>query len=207
MKTLSSHKFNPKTARKEWSEFDALTKTKSVLKEQADILPFFKKRHDLSLLLGHYFPSLKTPDVLSHEFTLAGDFRVDLVVGDSTANQYLFIEFEDGSPTSVFKNKKGRSSRVWAPRFDAAFSQIVDWFYKVDDLKPTSDFKHTFGSHMAQFVGLIVIGKDMKLDPKEAERQKWRDSKVSINGQPVLSTSFDVLKTDLDYWLTNYYGS
>src|SRR5438105_2417336 len=121
MKSLTTHVFDPKTCRKQWLEFDALLKSKAVLSEAKDILPFFKTRHDLSILLGWYIPKLQEADKLAHEYPIYGDFRADLVIGNSTNHNYLLVEFEDGTPHSIFAKIKGRASTVWAPRYECAF--------------------------------------------------------------------------------------
>ena len=59
MKNLVFHSLNARDCRKEWQEFDALLKSKSVLDERKDILPFFKQRHNLSILICTYFPQIK----------------------------------------------------------------------------------------------------------------------------------------------------
>jgi hypothetical protein len=79
------------------------------LKENEDILPFFKDRPNLSACIGWYSPD-NLCNQIKHEFTLFGDFRADLVVGDSRNNTYCFIEFEDATKDSIFKNKKGKST-------------------------------------------------------------------------------------------------
>lgn len=60
MKKLEKHEFDAVHCRVEWNDFDALLKTKLILSERQDILPFFKKRHDLSMLIGSYISKWKT---------------------------------------------------------------------------------------------------------------------------------------------------
>ncbi len=59
MKNLETHLLNAVDCRKEWQEFEALLNSKQVLDERKDILPFFKKRHNLSTLICSYFPKIK----------------------------------------------------------------------------------------------------------------------------------------------------
>jgi hypothetical protein len=160
----------------------------------------------LSILISGYFPSIKNADVFAHEYPIYGDFRADLVVGDSSTHNYLLIEFEDGRGNSIFKKRKGgKATPDWATRFEGAFSQLVDWLWKLDDMRSTSDFQHTFGDRQAKFQGLIVIGKDMALDKQEESRFKWRIEKVVVNSNPISCVSFNLLRADLDFWLTKYY--
>lgn len=206
MKNLTLHQFDRNNCRLEWNHFDNLLKTKAALDENNDILPFFKNRHDLSLLITSYFPHIKNADVLAHEFPIYGDFKADLIVGDSSTNSYLLIEFENGSSDSIFKKKKGKANPDWAPRFECAFSQLVDWLWKLEDMRSTTNFEHVFGSRQARFQGLIVIGKDMALDAQELCRLKWRVDKVIVDSKSVACVSFNDLASDLNFRLTNYYG-
>jgi len=65
----------------------------------------------LSILISGYFPSIKNADVFAHEYPIYGDFRADLVVGDSSTHNYLLVEFEDGRANSIFKKRKGGKAR------------------------------------------------------------------------------------------------
>jgi hypothetical protein len=205
VKKLTSHKFDPRKCRLEWRDFDQLLKSKAVLDESRDILPFFKSRNNLSIFIATYFPSIRNADVYAHEYPISGDFKADLVVGDSSMCCYLLVEFENASVDSVFKKKRGRATPEWALRFEGAFSQIVDWLWKLDDMRSTADFARAFGGREAKFQGLIVIGKDMHLDTQEASRLKWRIDKVIVNSNYVSCISFDEMLSDLDFRLTNYY--
>jgi hypothetical protein len=205
MKNLIHHSLDATNCRKEWDDFDALLKSKTTLSEREDVLPFFKSRMDLSILICTYFPKIKAPDKLAHEYEIYGDFVADLVVGDSSVHHYLLVEFENGAPDSVFKKKGTKATPDWAPRFEGAYSQLVDWLWKLEDMRSTSDFQSTFGSRQATFQGLIVIGKDMNLSPQEKDRLKWRIDKTMIDSSAVSCVSFDELRDDLAHWLRTYY--
>ena len=206
MKRLQAHTFDPRRCRAEWNDFASLLTSKPRLSERDDVLPFFKERHDLSLLMSNYLARIKTPDRLAHEYQIYGDFVADLVVGDSSVHRYLLVEFEDGGPDSVFKPKKTKSTPDWAPRFEGAYSQLVDWLWKLEDMRSTADFVSTFGDRRAQFEVLIVIGKDMNLSPQEQDRLRWRMDRTMIDSNAVSSVSFNELSDDLDRSLRFYYG-
>jgi len=206
MKNLLPHSLNASNCRKEWGDFDALLKTKSQLNEREDVLPFFKARLDLSILICNYFPRIRTPDRVAHEYEIYGDFVADLVVGDSTVHHYLLVEFENGSSDSVFRKKGTKATPEWAPRFEGAYSQLVDWLWKLEDMRSTSDFQNTFGSRRATFQALIVIGKDMNLSAQERDRLKWRIDRTMIDSNAVSCVSFEELRDDLDHWLRTYHG-
>src|SRR6185503_20484208 len=127
MKNLQPHTLDPKNCRIEWNQFSTLLTSKSILSESQDVLPFFKTRHDLSMLICNYFPKITQPDRIAHEYQIYGDFVADLIVGDSTAHRYLLVEFENGAPDSVFKQKRTKATPDWASRLEGAYSQLIDW--------------------------------------------------------------------------------
>ena len=206
MKNLQPHVFDPKNCRAEWNAYKAMLVAKPTLSEQQDVLPFFKKSKDLSLLICSYFPILAKPDHFAHEYELDGDFVADLVVGDAKAHKYLLVEFESGAPDSVFKRKGKKATPDWAARFEGAYSQLSDWLWKLEDKRSTADFLNTFGNRRATFQGLIVIGKGMNLAPQEIDRLKWRMDRTMIDSNAVSVVSFEELADDLDYRLTTFYG-
>lgn len=206
MKNLEPHSLDPSNCRTEWNAYSKLLSEKPELSEQKDVLPFFKQNKDLSLLICSYFPKIKIPDRFAHEFAINGDFVADLVVGDSKVQQYLLVEFENGTSNSIFKQKGKKATPDWAPRFESAFSQIIDWLWKLEDQRSTGAFTSTFGSRRATFQGLIVIGKGMSLSPQEEDRLKWRMDRTMIDSNAISVISFDELQEDFDHWLKNYYG-
>jgi hypothetical protein len=128
------------------------------------------------------------------------------VIGDSTTHHYLLVEFEDGKPESIFVKKGNKSTPDWSPRIEAAFSQLVDWLWKLEDMRSTADFQNTFGNRRATFEGLIIIGKDMDLAPQEIDRLKWRMDRTMIDSNPISCVSFNQLSEDLNFYLTTRYN-
>lgn len=206
MKTLLGHRLDGKVCRSEWNALMAMLARTPTLSEQKDVLPFFKSSKNLSLLICSYFPKIKTPDLFAHEYEIDGDFVADLVVGDSKTHHYLLVEFENGAPDSVFKQKGKKATPDWAPRFEGAYSQLIDWLWKLEDKRSTADFLNTFGSRRATFQGLIVIGKGMNLSQQEKDRLKWRMDRTMIDSNAISAVSFDELAEDLDHWLKTYHG-
>jgi hypothetical protein len=138
LKNLISHILDPKKCRTEWKEFAELLASSSALSETKDVLPFFKNRNNLSLLLSSYIPMIKAADRVAHEYEIYGDFVADLIVGDSSCHRYLLVEFENGAADSVFKWKGKKSTPDWARRFEGAYSQLVDWLWKLEDMRSTN---------------------------------------------------------------------
>lgn len=109
MKGLDSFNLDIKQCLVELEEFEKLLLTNRELRENKDILPFFKDRLHLSAFIGFYVPQIIKVNQIKHEFSFYGDFRADLAVGDSVNNTYCFIEFEDATQDSIFVDK-GRST-------------------------------------------------------------------------------------------------
>jgi hypothetical protein len=206
VKDLQPHVIDASQCRSEWREFAALLTSKAALSEKDDVLPFFKRRQNLSLLICNYFPKIKKADRFAHEYEIDGDFVADLVVGDSSKHHYLLVEFENGAKDSIFKKKKSKATPDWAPRFEGAYSQLTDWLWKLEDKRSTADFVSTFGDRRAWFQGLIITGKDMTLSRQEKDRLKWRMDRTMIDSNPISVVSFDELSEDLDHWLKSYHA-
>ncbi|MBK1987877.1 DUF4263 domain-containing protein [Sphaerospermopsis aphanizomenoides BCCUSP55] len=195
MKGLDSFTIDLKQCLVELKEFEKLLLNNRELKENKDILPFFKQRLHLSAFIGSYVPNIVRFNHIKHEFTFFGDFRADLAVGDSVNNTYCFIEFEDAMEDSIFVNK-GRSTLDWSPRFEHGFSQIIDWFWKLDDEKNTSSARAIFGTENIEFYGILVIGRDTFISPIDKARLKWRLNKVLVDSRKVICITFDQLAKD-----------
>lgn len=205
MKALTRHIFDPVACRAELQQFDILLQ-KATLSESKDVLPFFKKSINLSLLICTYFPKIVAQDVYAHEYMIDGDFVADLVAGSFSGHQYVLVEFEDGTAESIFKRKGKKASRDWAARFESAYSQLVDWLWKLEDNRSTAVFPSRFGHRRAKFHCLIVIGKGMNLSAEEEDRLKWRMDRTMIDSNAISVVSFEQLRNDFDHWLTKLYG-
>jgi len=201
MRGLDSFDIDIKQCWVELEEFENLLRNNRELNERKDILPFFKERLHLSACIGLY-PSDNLCNQIKHEFTLSGEFRADLVVGDSVNNIYCFIEFEDATKNSIFVNKKGKTTSEWSPRFEHGFSQIIDWFWRIDDYKNTTQFRSIFRTENIEYQGIIVIGRDEFLSELEKARLKWYLNKVVVDSRKVICKTFDQLAIDTRSKLT-----
>ena len=203
MKALEPFTFQPKECSSELDAFQKLLDSKGELKERGDILPFFQRHKNIAALIGTYAPTLVTIDRLSFEYTLFGDFRADLIVGDAHRKSYCLVEFEDATKESVFK-VKGRTTSDWSDRFEHGFGQLVDWFWKVDDIRNTGQGRSIFGNDAFDFVGMLVVGRDRFLTAEERVRLGWRNSRVTINSNKIICLTFDELASGLRDTLTLY---
>ena|GEM_PF-2924544 len=93
------------------------------------------------------------------------EFRADFVVSDRENKKFVFIEFEDATEDSIFKLKSRRSnvantSYEWASRYEHGLSQVIDWYYRMDDYERTHKFEEYFGHRLVSYTGLLVIGRD-----------------------------------------------
>ncbi len=131
----------------------------TTLRERDQILPFFKARQHLSAFLSVYNARARHYDRVAHEYPLFGDFTCDLVAGDWSKSAFVFVEFEDAAPNSIFAKKKGKNTLEWSQRFEHGFSQIVDWFYKLDTQRHSPDFEQRFRSRDVHVSGLLVVGR------------------------------------------------
>lgn len=146
-------RFDAAQCRVELADIEQLLATRPELSGREDILPFFRAHRHLAAFLGSYNPNLITIDRLAFELSLFGDFTADVVVGDWARKSFCFIEFENGRANSIFA-QCGRRTSEWARRFERGFSQIVDWFWKLDDLSNTATFERLFGAGTITFMAL-----------------------------------------------------
>jgi Domain of unknown function (DUF4263) len=201
VKTFDKHEFSIEKCAMELADLKNLL-VRRELGEREDILPFFRKRIHLSLFLSSYAQNLN-PDLLAFEYDLFGDFTCDLVVGDSTSHNFLFVEFEDAKKHSVF-TETGKYTPEWSSRIEHGFSQVIDWFWKLEDQEKSDDYEHRFGSRHATTHGLVVVGRDDGMAPREVARLKWRQDRVVVHSKKISVVIFDGLERDLRYRLSLY---
>jgi hypothetical protein len=205
MKEFSKITFDLDQCRASLAAFRRLLDSKEELDENADIKPFFEAHVQLSGLLGVYSWSYAHMDLVAFQYQLFGDFSCDQVVGDSTRRIYGFIEWEDATKHSLFRRQAKKATPEWSSRVERGFSQILDWFWKLDDMAGTGDFTARFGAPQIMYSGLLVVGRDARLThPRERQRWDWRSRKLIINSQPIRCVTYDQLHADMDNWLNRF---
>jgi hypothetical protein len=204
MKTLSPFSLDIKICQTELSLFKSLLASKRDLDEQNDILPTFQKYKHLSAFVASCVPSITQYDLLAHEFDIFGDFTADLVVGDSRTKHFLFVEFEDAKDYSIFKKNIGRSTPCWATRVEQGISQVIDWFWKLNDIRQTVDYESRFGTRQIRAHGLVVVGRSMNMSVREKDRLRWRQDSVVCDSKHIEVITYDDLVDDLEYRLKQY---
>ena len=204
MKDFIHHALSIQECVKELAEFEALLASKIELKERDEILPFFKKNLNLAAFLGTYIPDIANPDRVANEYDIFGDFACDLAVGDSKSQTYLLVEFEDAKAESLFVKNGAKATPEWAPRLEHGFSQVLDWFWKLSDMEKSDDYENRFGARHVAIHGLVVVGREQTLMPREKARLKWRQDHTIVQSKKVSVITFDQLARDLKYRLSRY---
>ena len=91
----------------------------------------------------------------------------------------------------------------WSPRFEHGYSQIIDWFHKLDDMRSSDDLVMRFGSRTPSFSG----ARDRSGPPsegRERERLVWRRSNVVVSSRQIECVTLDELADDLQARLAIY---
>ncbi len=194
--------FDPKQCRAEIDEFGALLRAKAELSEKYDIQPFFKGRAQLSAFIGSSAPNIGAATQICFEYNFFGDYAADLVIGDKARRRFCVIELEDGRLQSIFKPSPAGNTRVWSTRFEHGYSQIIDWYTMLDDLKKSQRFKRDFGDGHIRFSAMLIIGRDAGLsEPHDRFRLDWRTDKVTVDSNSVACVTFDELHRHMDQHL------
>jgi len=203
MKHFETLAFSAEQCRKELAELQSLLAARSELKEAQDILPFLRARQHLAAFIGSRNPDIFRFDRIAFEYDLFGDYACDLVVGDSQTNTYGFIELEDAAPNSIFVRRGAKETPEWSTRLEHGVSQIIDWFYKLDDMEKTDEFEARFGARTIKFIGLLIIGRSEALAPRELRRLAWREERTVVNSKHIRCLTFDQLAAVLAQRLKN----
>ncbi len=177
------------------NELESLLASEPHLKERAQILPFFQNRPHLCAALGLANNAVELPDRWARELDLFGDFTCDVAAGDSEANAYTLIEFEDALEFSIFtKLPEGKTMKRWSPRFEHGFSQLVDWAWRVSEEGLSSAaFRRIFGDNNPSFHLLLVVGRDADLTGDDLVRLRWRAKHTSLGQFGMSCFTFDGL--------------
>lgn len=189
-------RFDIQSCRSDLDAFGHLLASSPALAERGDILPFFRDHPHLSVFLASYHPNVTNYDRLAIEVPLAGQFVADIVAGDRDTRSYCFIEFEDGTETRLFV-RRGCHMTEWSARFDRAFSQIVDWFWLLDDQQQTQLMEDRFGPRPLDVAALLVIGRDAGVSTLDRRRLEWRRDHVLVDSHHVFCCTFDELARGL----------
>jgi hypothetical protein len=181
MKEFVSVAFDRDRCRQQLETLRTILASGQPLEETRDLKPFFEASPDLMTFLGFFGPGCFAADRVAYQYQLFGDFACDIAVGDSLRHVYGFVELEDANGHGIFRRQGAKAVLEWTPRFERAFSQVVDWFWKLDDMAGTAEFETRFGRRGARYFGLVV------------------------NSLPVYRVTYDELCDDLTARLDGHY--
>ncbi len=201
MITLLPYRFDINECDRQIQELQNFLTTNEEIKEGGEngLQKFFSDRPNLILLLGYWHFGLE-PAFYKPEVNLfSNEFRADFVVADRQKRKFVFVEFEDATEDSIFKLKSKNSdsantSYEWSSRYEHGLSQVIDWYYRMDDYERTNKFEEYFGHRQINYVGLLVIGRDKFIQQSGLmQRFRWRSSKTIINSKSLHCMTFDQL--------------
>ncbi|MEO8147035.1 MAG: Shedu anti-phage system protein SduA domain-containing protein [Bacteroidia bacterium] len=194
MKSFETVSLNSKQFERELSDFRNLLDSSDQLDERKTILPFFRTRKQLCSFIGAFYVELNNAFEISFEKPLTGDFKSDLIVGDAISKKFLFVEFESAKPNSIFETRNSRYYKKWSTSIEKAYSQFVDWFWKIERMKRSNDLYDFFGNDLIDYLGLLVIGRDKFFtDKSDEERFIWRRENFELNGKRIFCVTYDQL--------------
>jgi len=203
MPDFQPHVLDLVAGRQQAQELKALLDSSTDLGE-AVFHDFFEPRTHLRALIGLYNTSLASPDRLAWQYPIFGDFRCDFAIGDWARKAYTFVEYEDARPNSLFVKQREKATRAWSSRFEGGFSQIIDWFYKLQVMTDTPDMEARFGKRSIRYTGVLITGRDQHFQAGERLRLEWRRDHVVVNSKHVVCVTYDELLEDLLFRLDQY---
>jgi hypothetical protein len=193
MRTLESVKLDADALSADLSALESLLAGSKDLKERDHILPFFKQHPHLCAAIGLTNSAVELPDRWASELDLFGDFVCDAAAGDSEANAYTLIEFEDALENSIFaKLAKGKSMRRWSWRFERGMSQLVDWAWRLSaEGGSSAALRRIFGDDNPAIHLLLIVGRDAGLRADDLTRLRWRTNHTFLGQFRVSCFTFD----------------
>jgi len=194
MKGFQHLRFDLGRCHQELAAFRALLDGKKELEENGDIKPFFESAPYLSVYLGSLAWDFSHFELVAYQYQLFGDYSCDLVVGDPVNHSFVFTELEDATVASLFRQQGKKATPEWSSRFEHGYSQLIDWFCKLDDMARTDEFEARFGARHINYFGVLVVGRDEWLNhPRERRRWDWRSQKVVVNSLHIRCLTYDQL--------------
>ena len=199
MKDFNRLAFDQAQCGNDLAAFRDLLAARSELEESTDIKPFFEARPQLALFLGTVFSLERSGcDLYAFPVPTVRRFRVR-PPGRGFPEAFLPVRGMGGRDGQLpVPPARAKSDARMDGRLKRGFSQLVDWFWKMEDMAHTDEFEARFGSRHAEYGGLLVMGRDAELThPRERNRWHWRSRRVTINGRGVRLVTYDQLYQDL----------
>jgi len=186
----------PKELIKEVNAFRRfLDKNPSAEREQ--FLPFFAKRQQLCAFMATFHDRISSGTHVKTEGDLWSDFTCDLIAGNRNERTFVFVEFEDAGPRSLFRRKAGRKNSYWGSRVEQGFSQVVDWLFRIDREGGSDTLERDFGTRHINTMGIVVAGRSRDVSTYDRLRLDWRSANTTVGKARVAFLTYD----DLLGWL------
>lgn len=203
MITMKSGRLDLQEADADIKAFEKLLKDHQELEETGagSLQEFFTARPNLLLLMGQTFCIGLRAAAYLHECSIVHEFRADYAVANEDRSKFLFVEFEHAKKESIFPTKaktSGNNSYQWSKIFEHGFSQVVDWYFRLDDYEKTSKIEEHFGTDKIKYVGILVVGRDIFLKQSGlTKRFEWRREHTVIDSKHLSCFTFDELAREL----------
>jgi hypothetical protein len=159
--------------------------------ERTDFLPFFSAHRQLCAHLGTMHDRVSIGTHVRAELSLWGDFICDLVAGSVQAAAFVFFEFEDASPTSLFRRRRGRKNSYWGARVERGISQVTDWLFRIGSEGPSDRMERDFGARHIVPMAVVVVGRRSEVSPYDRIRLDWRSAHSIIGGAKLSILTYD----------------
>lgn len=160
----------------------------------------FRNNPQLILLMG----SLGISNACNYacQFNVFDEYFSDFAICNLERNDYVFVEFEEAEKDSIFQIKTPgttKTSYKWSSTLEKGFGQILDWFYRLTDMKDTGKFKEEFDVVGIEYTGFLVVGRRKHSIPSIGLHEKfdWRRRNVFVQGRPVVCFTFDDLYNEM----------
>jgi len=166
--------------------------------ERAAFLPFFAAHPQLCAYLGTLNDRVSAGTHVKTELSLWGDFTCDLVAGSLQDGAFVFVEFEDASPTSLFRRRRGRRNSYWGTRVERGISQVTDWLFRISSEGSSDRMERDFGARHITPMGVLVVGRSAEVSNYDRNRLDWRSAHSVIGGAKLSILTYDDLLAWLD---------
>jgi hypothetical protein len=165
--------------------------------ERDQFLPFFATHLQLCAHIGTLNDIVSTVTHVGTEISLWGDFSCDLVAGSQANGAFVFVEFEDASEKSLFRQQPGRKNSHWGTRVEQGISQVVDWLFRISSESTSDQLVRDFGARHLALMGLVVTGRSNEVSDYDRVRLDWRSKHTNVGGARLAILTYD----DLLEWL------
>lgn len=167
--------------------------------DEKTLYNFFIEHPNLILLIGKMGFNY-SPHFYQNEFNFFNEFYADFAVSNKKKSSFIFIEFEDAKRDSIFKEFENLKTtrHEWSEKYEHGYSQIINWFYRLDDYSKDIKFKEHFGTDKLTYQGMLIIGRNKFIQQAGLRsRLDWRNEKVSVNQKQIFCCTYDDLYDDL----------